>query len=287
MIKCIAIDMDGTLLNMHEKVSEANKSAIEHAQAQGVEVVIATGRSHLEAKHALHEAGLQCPIISINGAVVWNEVGEMVASNPMDREEVKRARAIFDEAGIYYEVYTNEGTYTLDKENSIKTIVDLLISAFPDVAPSYLERRAEERFDLGLVHEVASYDELLNKDNVDCLKMLVFSGDHELLAGIGEELKQQTSLTVSSSGKENLEITSNNAQKGIALESFVAKRGIDLDETMAIGDSYNDLSMFERVGKSVAMGNANKEIQDFCKEVTLTNHLDGVAHAIEKALNTK
>ncbi|WP_042351144.1 Cof-type HAD-IIB family hydrolase [Bacillus massiliigorillae] len=284
MIKCIATDMDGTLLNMHEKVSEANKRAIEHAQSKGVEVVVATGRSYLEARHALDEAGLKCPVISINGAVVWDEEGEMVASNPMDREDVERARAVLDEADIYYEVYTNKGTYTYDKKVSIETIVDLLVSAFPDVDPAYLEKRATERFDLGLVHVVPSYAELFADENIQCFKMLVFSGDQDLLGHTGGKLKEHTSLTVSSSGKENLEITSPSAQKGIALEKFVAKRNIALSDTMAIGDSYNDISMFEKAGKAVAMGNAIADIQRFCDEVTLSNHEDGVAHAIEKAL---
>lgn len=276
--------MDGTLLNMEQKVSEANKQAIEHAQSKGVEVVIATGRSYIEARHALDEAGLKCSIISINGAVVWDESGEIVTSNPMDVEDVERARAILDEAGIYYEVYTNKGTYTYDKTVAIETIVDLFTSAFPDVDRNYLEKRATERFELGLVHEVASYDELFKDESVDCFKMLVFSGNHDLLGQTGNRIKQHTSLTVSSSGQENLEITSSSAQKGIALEKFVAKRNIALSDTMAIGDSYNDVSMFERVGKAVAMGNAVADIQRFCHEVTLSNHESGVAHAIEKAI---
>ncbi len=55
-------------------------------------------------------------------------------------------------------------------------------------------------------------------------------------------------------------------------------------DTMAIGDNYNDLSMFQRVGRAVAMGNADEEIKGQCHFVTLTNEESGVAKAIMDAL---
>ena len=56
--------------------------------------------------------------------------------------------------------------------------------------------------------------------------------------------------------------------------------GIDLAETMAIGDNYNDVSMFAKAGRSVAMGNANYEIKSLCDVITDTNEESGVAKAI-------
>ncbi len=99
-----------------------------------------------------------------------------------------------------------------------------------------------------------------------------------------ETLASLDELTVTSSGHDNLEITNRNAQKGIALESFVKEKNISLSETMAIGDNYNDVSMFERVGKAVAMGNATYEIKSLCDEVTHTNEESGVAKAILSVL---
>ena len=70
MIKCIASDMDGTLLNSNQLISEENKEAIVKAQAQGIEFVVATGRSYQEATYVLDEAGITCPVICANGAEV-------------------------------------------------------------------------------------------------------------------------------------------------------------------------------------------------------------------------
>jgi hydroxymethylpyrimidine pyrophosphatase-like HAD family hydrolase len=91
-------------------------------------------------------------------------------------------------------------------------------------------------------------------------------------------------LEVSSSGHNNLEITHRNAQKGIALETFVKSKGIDISETMAMGDSFNDVSMLERVGRAVAMGNADYEIKTLCDVITATNDEHGVAQAILEVL---
>ena len=91
-------------------------------------------------------------------------------------------------------------------------------------------------------------------------------------------------MTITTSGHKNLEITNKHAQKGIALEAFTKEKGIGLSETMAIGDSYNDVSMLERVGRAVAMENADFEIKSLCDVITDTNDEHGVAKAILEVL---
>lgn len=287
MIKCIVSDMDGTLLNREETISITNKQAIESAQAEGVEFVIATGRSYIEARHVLDEINLKCSVISINGAVVYNEEGKVVASNSMDIDEYRKARELLDKDNLFYEVFTNKGTFSKDQDYSIATIVDILLTAMPDLDPMYVSEKASERFKKGHVLEIDNYDKLYEMEDIEFYKILVFSADIPLLGKAGGLLKKNTKLAVSSSGKENLEITSLDAQKGIAVEKFVALRDISLNETMAIGDSYNDVSMFEKVGKPVAMGNAPEDIKQLCGGVTRTNNEDGVAHAILRAIKQK
>ena len=75
-----------------------------------------------------------------------------------------------------------------------------------------------------------------------------------------------------------------NAQKGIAVEQYAKSKGISMDNVMVIGDNYNDLSMMERAGRSVAMGNAPAEIKAACTTVTTSNEHDGVGLAIEAIL---
>jgi Cof subfamily protein (haloacid dehalogenase superfamily) len=284
MIKCIASDMDGTLLNSYQQVSQENKEAILKAQSQGIEVVIATGRSYQEVRFVLDEADLQCPAICVNGAEVRTKEGEILSATPIEKHVAKKAAEKLMEMDIYFEVYTNKGTYSLDPNKAVAIIVDIVVSANPEVKPEDVVKRAEERTLHGLVHQVESYDVLFNDETHQIYKLFGFALDSDRREAAENALEELTELAVSSSGHNNLEITHHNAQKGIALETFVKSKGIDITETMAMGDSFNDISMLERVGRAVAMGNADYEIKTICDVITATNDEHGVAQAILEVL---
>ncbi|MDQ0218581.1 HAD family phosphatase [Peribacillus cavernae] len=284
MVQYIVSDMDGTLLNKDQKVSKENKEAIERAQNQGVEVIIATGRSFQEARFALDEANLECPVICVNGAVVYTKDGALAASNPMDPDTVKSVIQYLENEGIYFEIYTNDGTYTKNYEKSLATLVDILLTANPDLDPLKVTEQARQRVTVSHIKSIEDYEKLLSISEIEYYKFLIFSNDLQKLGDTASALKENNHLAVSSSGRENLEITSRDAQKGIALEKYVKERGGSLTEAMAIGDNFNDVSMLERVGRSVAMGNAPTKIKNICEFITDTNDENGVANAINKVL---
>lgn len=284
MIKCIATDMDGTLLNSIQQVSQENKEAILKAQAQGIEVVVATGRSYQEATYALNEAGLNCPVIGVNGAEVRTKEGDVISAISIDKQIAKGVAKKLQENEVYFEVYTNDGAYTIDGDKAVSIIVDIILSANPDVNMQEAVTAAEKRVHEGRIHIIDNYDVLFNDEDAQVYKFLAFSFDSKRLEAASNELADFKELTVTTSGHENLEITHKDAQKGIALEAFVKTNGIDLSETMAIGDNFNDVSMFERVGRAVAMGNAGFTIKSLCDVVTDTNDENGVAKAILEVL---
>jgi len=283
MIKCIASDMDGTLLNSKQEVSEKNLEAIQKALNSGVEVVIATGRSYEEAMSVLQESGLQLPIICANGAEIRTKEGEVVKAHPLDHKIAKQAADVLNQVGIYYEIYTSEGTYTVDYDKGVEIIIDIFTTANPELSRELVEEEAQHRYDKGLIHMVDSYEPILNGEKT-IYKLLVFHKDHSFLDEVEEKLKQIDNLEVTSSAFGNLELMNTQAQKGIALAEFVEEKGIALQDTMAVGDNYNDLSMFRVVGRSVAMGNANDDIKERCTHVTLRNDESGVGEAILLAL---
>ncbi|MGG1675820.1 HAD family hydrolase [Neobacillus sp. NRS-1170] len=284
MIKCIASDMDGTLLNSIQQITPENKEAILKAQEKGIEFVVATGRSYQEATFVLAETGLKCPIICVNGAEVRSKDGEIISANPISKELAREAAATLTEHDIYFEVYTNQGTFSLDSEKAVSILVDIVMSANPDLNREEIVYKAGARVRNGLVHEVGDYEMIFADENHQIYKLLAFSFDADRLEAANNALAAIEELEISSSGHENIEITHKNAQKGIALESFVKANGIELSETMAMGDNLNDVSMFERVGRAVAMGNASYYIKSLCDHVTDTNEESGVAKAIVEIL---
>ncbi|MEK5521222.1 Cof-type HAD-IIB family hydrolase [Heyndrickxia sp. FSL W8-0423] len=284
MIKCIASDMDGTLLNSRQEISELNREAILFAKEQGIEFVIATGRSYDEANGVLESSGINCPIIAANGAEIRNIQGEIVGTMGIDREHAATIINLLSKLDIYLEVYTSKGKYTEDYEKSISVIVDIFHTANPEIPAEEIRSTIKDRFVKGFIQTVNDYGEILSDPDCVVYKIIVFSKDHEQLTMANASLKALKEIKITSSGHNNLEINHIDAQKGIALEAFVKSKGITLKETMAIGDNFNDLSMLKIVGHPVAMGNAEDEIKKVIPTHTVKNDEDGVGKAIYQVL---
>ncbi len=284
MITSIATDMDGTLLNGQMKVSEANCAAIKKAQELGIEVIVATGRSYTEARFALNGTGIECPIIAVNGAEIRSAAGEVIQFTALEDNLAYDLYQQLKDVGVYFEVYTNHGTYTDNAKKAVELLVDIILSAHPETKIEDIHARAKNRVDQGLVKQVESYEEIIHDTSQHIYKFFVFSSNKQQLQQAADRLKNVKGIAVSSSGNENLEITNDQAQKGIALEKFLSAKGLSMKDALAVGDNYNDLSMLERVGYSYAMGNADDNIKNACRFVTAENNQSGVAKAIEDAL---
>jgi Cof subfamily protein (haloacid dehalogenase superfamily) len=279
--------MDGTLLGPDHTISKKNKEAILEAQSRGIEVVIATGRSYSEAYYPLTDAGLKVPFICLNGAEVRKNDGELLSATYLAKSEIDQIVSILEEQKIDYQLFIGKTVYTKSIEDQIDTFVQLALAA--NQVPPIDEIRAEvmNRVEIGLVKEIPSLAPIIEKHKQEINKIFGTSFNKIHLDNARKALKSLTGLAVSSSGAGNLEITSINAQKGIALEQLAKSKGIAMENIMAIGDNYNDLSMLQVVGHSVAMGNAPEDIKAACKSVTTTNEFDGVGTAIESALRLK
>jgi Cof subfamily protein (haloacid dehalogenase superfamily) len=284
MIKLIATDMDGTLLNENQEISEANKQAILDAQQQGIEVVVATGRSYEEARYVIQEAGISCDIVCANGAEVRNKQGEIIYQAGIESARAKEIASVLNETGIYFEIYTDQGTYTENYEMGVELIVDIFTTANPGISEEQVRQSARERFEKGHIKLVDDYGVLFEDTSKLVYKFLVFSFDDKQLTLANEKLNELSGIAISSSGKENIEVNSLEAQKGVALEKLLKDKGLSAENAMAMGDNLNDLSMMKVVGRPVAMGNALDQVKEFCLFITATNKEDGVAKAIQEVI---
>ncbi|MCA1061006.1 Cof-type HAD-IIB family hydrolase [Rossellomorea aquimaris] len=284
MITFIATDMDGTLLNENQEISEANKQAILEAQQQGIEVVVATGRSYEEARFVIEDAGISCDIVCANGAEVRNKQGEIVYQAGIESTRAKEISDVLNETGIYFEIYTDRGTYTENYDMGVELIVDIFTTANPNVSEEQVRQAARERFEKGHIKLVDDYGVLFEDESQLVYKFLVFSFDEKQLAEANSRLNKLSDIAISSSGKENIEVNSIEAQKGVALEKLLNDKGLSAENAMAMGDNLNDLSMMKVVGRPVAMGNALDQVKEFCPFITATNKEDGVAKAIQEVI---
>ncbi|WP_249869496.1 Cof-type HAD-IIB family hydrolase [Oceanobacillus saliphilus] len=284
-MKLIASDLDGTLLNEEGVVSQENADSIKSALAQGIQFVVATGRSYEAARKPLLAAGITCPIISLNGAITYSENTEELRSVPLEHAISKKILEVARSADMYIEFFTNEGIYSVSRQYFMEVLIDIMKSANPQISEEEVREKAALRFQAEPVHFIDDYDEIFMKENLIIYKVLAFSLEKEKLAEVRTKLQSEKQVEITSSGDINLEFNHPEALKGIALKSFAESKGIEMEEVMALGDNWNDESMLKMAGRGVAMGNAAPGIKALCSYETKTNIENGVAFAIDEVLN--
>ncbi len=286
MIKLIASDMDGTLLDAHMSISTENTEAIRMANELGIEFMVATGRNAQEARAALDEAGIDCAMITLNGAQVFDRSGKSLFTVPIPSPQAMTVMDILDANGIYYEVATNQGLYSESQPKRIESFASSIATHMPHLTYKMAIAMASANLELLHITYVDSIRELLLDDTLEVLKIICFHTEGPRILGpVGKEISNLGQLAVTSSGQNNLEVNHKNAQKGIAVAHVAHERGITLDEVMTIGDNFNDVSMLQTAGVSFAMGNAEIEVKDYAKYLTDTNLESGVGKAILRAIN--
>lgn len=272
MIKLVALDMDGTLLGSDGHISDRNAHVIQCMQNAGIELLICTGRSYVDAVLPLKEKGIQASVVCLNGAGIYDWKGNLLSQRPFDREQVEAILDCCEGRGVIFDFMTDKGSVTIASEEEFKACFYEGV-LLPMAAYTYEDIRSRFR--------LLTREELLASD-LTFYKISVVHGDTEVLKDLARELGGVSQLAVASSGYTNLELTHEKAQKGIALAAYAESRHIRLDEAMAVGDSENDRSMLSlNLKYTVAMGNAMESIKKVARCQTRTNDEDGVAYAIE------
>ena len=285
MIKLIASDMDGTLLNHNHKIPKENVELINYAKNQGIEFVVATGRAYYEALPALNEENINCDVISFNGGVVYDKNGNIISITPMLPKDLYYTIEILKSFDISYQLYTKNTIYTKSIETDINAYIDLIRSNGYDPDVEHLRAEAQQKLDVGYITEVENIELYLNEKENPPIKIIAISNDISKLENAAKLLSENTSISVTSSGANNIEIMHKNATKGEALKEIAKIYGINLENAVAIGDNLNDQAMLDIVGYSVAMKNGNTILKEQAKYVTeKTNSEGGVADTIFKLI---
>ena len=285
MIKLIASDMDGTLLNHNHKIPKENVKLINFAKNQGIEFVVATGRAYYEALPALNEENISCDVISFNGGIVYDKNGNIISITPMVTKDLYYTIEILKSFDISYQLYTKNTIYTRSIETDINAYIDLIRSNGYEPDVEHLRAEAQQKLDLGYITEVDNIELYLNEEENPPIKIIAISNDISKLKNATKLLSENTNISVTSSGANNIEIMHKNATKGEALKEIAKIYGINLENTVAIGDNLNDQAMLGIVGYSVAMKNGNTILKEQAKYVTeKTNSEGGVADTIFKLI---
>jgi len=288
MIKLIASDMDGTLLNSDHKIPNENVELIKFAQKNGIQFVVATGRAYYEALPALNDENIKCDVISFNGGIIYDKNGNIINITPMKLKDLYYTIEILKSLEISYQLYTKNTIYTNSIETDITAYIDLIRANGEEPNEQHLRREAKNRLALGHITEVDNIELYLNQEDNPAIKVIGISNDLEKLKHATELLSGNENISVTSSGANNVEIMDKKATKGEALKIVADIHDINLKNAIAIGDNLNDQAMLDIVEYSIAMKNGNKELQNNAKFITeKTNSEGGVADSVMKLLKEK
>ncbi len=287
MIKLIASDMDGTLLNSRHEIDEENIEAIRNAEEAGIVFAISTGREYDNVKPFLKKHNIRCQCVLMNGAEYRDEDGNILEVINIETGIAAKIIDILNKDKVSARIFTNRGVYTSDtKDEALKEMTYRTLAFNPEMSLEEAREEAQKQPYFVQLKYIDDMDEFLNS-GIEIRKFVAFHKDIDLIDSMKKEIGKITGIAVSSSFKDNIEITHMTAQKGIILAKVAQKMGFDKNEVMVIGDSYNDYSMFEVFEESVAMENAVPEIKKIAKYITDTNDNIGVAKAINKILSEK
>ena len=287
MIKLIASDMDGTLLNNEHDIDKETVEAIRKAEEAGIIFAISTGREYDSVKGVLDKHNIKAQCILSNGAEYRDENGNILAVVNINEDSAKKIIHILDENKMSARIFTDKGVFTTStKEEAFQEVVFRTMSFNKSLTEEEAREIAKKQAFFTCLNYIEDIDKFF-EDGIEVRKFVAFHNDLALIERIKNVIGEIEGLAISSSFIDNIEITDINAQKGIILEKVAKEMSIEKDEVMILGDSFNDYSMFEIFEESVAMKNAIPEVKAIAKYITDSNDNLGVAKAIYNVLNNE
>lgn len=257
MTKIIFFDIDGTLVSFKtHTIPQSTIDAIHQVREMGIKVWIATGRPlpFINNLEGLEYDG----IISVTGAHCQKKDGEIVFSQPVDKEDIKRMIARQHEKGTAVAYAGN----------------DHAIIAAPQGIPDSVS----EVFQLLDLKEPTLHDpeEALT---FDVMQVIAFFSEEEAEDIMGNVL---THCSDARWHPAFADCVAKGINKAVGIDKVIAHYGYDLSETMAFGDGGNDIAMLQHVGTGVAMGNASDEVKAAADIVTTSVDDDGVSNILSR-----
>ena len=255
----IAIDLDGTLLNDHKKISDPTVAALSCLPRSEVKIVLATARPPRSVRHLYQQLGLDTLTINYNGALIWNEpertaVFHRPIAGPLVHRIISAARSLYVDLLVSCEVM--DRWYTDRDDHTYTTETGRLFR--PDV--------------------IAPIDQICGQ----AITKLMFLGHPELITALEPLIPSRFGDVVTSvrADADLLQVMDNRVSKATALCKIADHYGIPMEQVMAIGDAPNDVAMLQSAGVAVAVDNAHARVKQVADWIAPSNNDHGVHAAL-------
>jgi Cof subfamily protein (haloacid dehalogenase superfamily) len=274
--KAIFLDMDGTILNHQNKVSFQTKEIIDQLRKRGIFVFIATGRAFGEIESVIPEGFQVDGMVTSNGMAGYIG-GEAIFKHSLSLELVNTIIEKARQHKVYYELFPYGSARVTLKQDK-----DFVINEIRDPKPDSVGINEWLSRKQAIQEKIAWVDRI---EGNEFSKFYFFARTTDHINSWKEELeklKRQTDFSTSSSSDHNVEVMVANVNKATGIKQMLQHFQLSDRETMAIGDSDNDLQMLQLVRYPVAMKNAPDRIKQIAGDVTeFTCDEDGVYYYLK------
>ena len=266
MYKLLVTDLDGTLFNKEGNIGQSDIDAIRDLIGRGVHFAFASGRITMACREIISLLGIKCPCIYCDGALVYDAArDDVIYQNLLDKDILKEFISFSHENGIYLEMFSRTHLYA-ERPNWSDPIHTEFFSSFPTMV---------------------KFADIVETEGILKSELLSHTPKEEAMVEQFRarfEDKCRFSLATSPSFPEVrfYNILSNDTSKGNAVRALADHLGVSIDEVVAVGDGYNDISMLKEVGMPVAMGNAYDAVKEVAKYVTKDVKDCGVTDVIKR-----
>lgn len=270
-VKLIALDLDGTLFNSQSQISAHNIDTIKKANEAGATVVISTGRPYNGLPfEQLKGSGIRFAITTNGSAIYEIESGKCLFEEAMDEEIILPILDFLLTKDIHMDAFIDGKGYT-----PVQCVAAGQKLANPPALKHYILNTRVRVDNLPLfIHE--------NQLKVQKMTLNFYpeGGIFKDREEVRKYLESNPAVTTVSGGYNNLEFTRADVNKGVGLQKMAQLLDIPVAQTMAVGDTENDLAIIRAAGFGVAMGNATAAVKSAADYITTSNDEDGVATAI-------
>ena len=279
-LRLIAIDIDGTLLNPEFKISATDIATLQRAHAQGIEVILVTGRRHTFALPIAQQLGFDLWLISSNGAVTRSLAGETFHRDLLPETTCRELVHVMQE-------FRGQTVLTFDSNDRSGDGSGTIVIERLDQLEASIRRWLEKN--MQYIQFVVPIENALTTDPVQAMFCGPVADMQRVLQVLGNCGLPITVLRTEYPGRDLsiVDVLNAGCSKGHALERWANYRQITREQVMAIGDNYNDIEMLAFAGHPFIMGNASEELRGRGWKLTRSNAESGVASAIEHVLEGK
>lgn len=257
-IKLIAVDLDGTLLDSRHEIRPKTLESLKQLLASGIQVLIATGKTHFSAVDVKKQLGIQTWGVFSQGLTIQDPNEKIIFEQHLPNDISTRVITLLDEAGVPFVIYRNDGLFNIHESE-----FDTFLTEHHEPQPQAQQTKAKL-----LAH-------------LPCQKILI-NGAHDFLQAFKQQLIGEfgDSAHFVFSLETVLEVVPAGSSKGNGVAKAIEMLGFIPDEVMAFGDGDNDVEMLAMMGVGVAMGNGTPAAKAAADYVTLTNDDDGIVDAL-------